>query len=327
MEAGLALGVLLSTGLLTSLGPARQPTQILLEPAQELRLEAEPLRTNLPFSSGRDGVLELNPGRVGANTYQIIVLDGGKPVSGVRRVYLELTPRGLATGPAAPAASVVELTASGPGSFVGRGLAPSADGLWQARVRVYLQDGSIDTAAVTFQATSQWGAIADPDAVGLLADAARAMAGARAVRIVESLENGAGGIVLDDYALVAPDRQEVVNPAGEDVRQIGPTVYVRQPGSGIWHAEPGATYEWPGGTYEYLTQGVGAIRVGRGTILGYDCDVVAFYSPRVSGVYEEWIGEQDHRIHQEVMAAPSHFMVNLYYDFDAPARIMAPGAK
>jgi hypothetical protein len=87
-----------------------------------------------------------------------------------------------------------------------------------------------------------------------------------------------------------------------------------------------AEYEWPGGAYAQLTEGVGGLVVGQGAVLGQPCTIVAFYSPRVEGIYEEWIGQDDDLIHQEIMAAPSHFMVNLYYDFNRPIPLRPPVA-
>jgi hypothetical protein len=151
------------------------------------------------------------------------------------------------------------------------------------------------------------------------------MTGLRSARMVESLGDGAGGLSLTDYAFVAPDRAAIVNPVGTSVIQIGTTSYVRDRSAVAWRTESGATgNRWPAGAYTELSQGVGGIVVGQEDVLGQPCTVVAFYSPRVAGLYEEWIGHRDHLIHEEVMAAPSHYMVNLYYDFNGTVRVEPP---
>ena len=321
LEAGLGLIVLLSTGLLTSLAPARSPQQVLLDPTRELSLAREPFQETLPLADGSSALLAISPGRVGPNVYTVRVERDGVPVGGVRRAFLEFSSPDLDPH----ATNVVALASTAPGTFSARGLALSAGGIWNVGVRIDRSDGRTLTAQATMQVGDRWAAAVDPGAKALLARAATAMAAARSARMIESLSDGAGGLQLDQYTFVAPNREQIVSPGGGATLQIGTTVYHRDGGHEPWHAESGASpYEWPADDYSYLIQGVGAIDLGDRVLLGHPCEVVAFYAPRIGGVYEEWIGNQDGLIRQEVMAAPVHYMVNLYDDFDRPISILPP---
>lgn len=320
VEAVLGVLVLLSTGLLTSLGPTRTPDQILHDPRRELTLATVPLNLTMDLGRREQAVVRLDPGRVGPNHYLVSILQNGVRANDARRVYLELTPIGA--GPAATA--VVHLDPTGAGLFAAEGPAPSSDGLWRAGLRVYRSDGSVASSSATFQATRRWAAVATPEARTLLGEARDAMIQLRSARMVEQLGNGAGGVILDDYTFVAPNNLRISGPRSGVVLQLGDTEYRQPPGSSAWRRENASSYVWPEGDFDELTQGVGGIVVGDADVLGYPCTIVAFYSPRVEGIYEEWIGKTDHRVHQEVMDAPAHFMVNLYYDFDAPIHLTPP---
>ncbi|HVC33512.1 MAG TPA: copper resistance protein CopC [Chloroflexota bacterium] len=237
VEAALGLVVLLSTGLLTSLAPARSPQQILLDPARELPLGTQPFQTTLPLTNGERARLVINPGRVGANMDTISVGRDVVPVRDVQRAYLELTPLELA----GTAPNVQELTPTGTERFVGRGLELSTEGLWRAAVQLYYSNGSISNVDTTIQATSQWSATTGSQAIRLLAQAEQAMAQLRQARMVESLSDGAGGLGLTDYTFVAPDREQIVSPFGGAVIHIGTTLYQRETGSSSWSVEHGAT--------------------------------------------------------------------------------------
>jgi copper transport protein len=320
-EAVLGVLVLLSTGVLTTEAYARSPGQILRDPARELALATTPFRATLALGKARVATLVLSPGSAGPNEYDVAVDRDGVPARDVERAYLEFTPLD-ATG---SAPDLVQLAPADDGHFRQRGLALAANGPWQVGLRVYWNDGTIDAASVVLQATERGSAQYEIRAHDLLAKADEAMGRLRSARMVEALDDGAGGLSLADYTFVAPDREAIVNPVGTSVIQIGTTTYVRDRDARAWRAETGATgTRWPDGAYGQLADGIGAIVVGEDRVLGQPCTIVAFYSPRVSGIYEEWIGNDDHLIHEEVMAAPSHYMVNLYADFDGPERVEPP---
>jgi copper transport protein len=320
IEAGFAVVVLLSTGVLTSLGPARQADDVLLDPSRELALANVPFQALIPLADGESAQLTLDPGRVGPNHYAVKIVHPGQPANPVQRVYLTLAPAGDPLG----TAGASELAPAGSGAYEGQGLLPSSSGRWIAQVQVDFLDGAVAIGRVTFQSTPEWAAAADPRAADLLASAAGAMEQLRSARIVEILGNGAAGVVLDTYTFAAPDREEIATPAGATTIQIGDQVYTRDSRTAAWRAGPGPGYTWPRGAFGYLAEGVGALDVGQGSLGGVDCTVVAFYSPRISGLYEEWIGNQDHLIHQEVMAAPAHYMVNRFDDFNRAPPITPP---
>jgi copper transport protein len=321
IEAGLGLIVLLTTGLLTSLGPARAPTEILSDPVNELPLGTEPLRTILQTTGSQQLQLTISPGRVGENENTVRILDHGQPAKDVLRVYLAWMSPGLG----GDASNTVELTPTGPATFQTRSLAISVSGMWRVDARIYRANGSVDTASLTLQATPQWAALVDPSAKALLSQAVEAMSRLHSARLAFALSNGSSGIGLDDMEFVAPDRYETIVPGAGGAIQIGTTIYLHGVGQ-PWTTEPNVSpYAWPTGAYADFQQGVGGIVIGQGTVLGSVCTIIAFYVPQSGGIYEAWIGQQDHLIHKYLMAAPSHYMVNLYYDFDAPVQIDPPG--
>jgi copper transport protein len=164
----------------------------------------------------------------------------------------------------------------------------------------------------------------DPRAVVLLDQAEQAMSGLRSVRLVESLGNGADGLTLANYTFAAPDQSSVSDAFGDETIQLGSTVYHHASG-GAWREESGVEpYQWPDGQFGYLRDPVGAIVVAQTTVDDRDCLIVAFYSSRVNGTYEEWIGVTDHLIYREVMSAPAHYMVSYYYDHNQPAELRPP---
>jgi copper transport protein len=164
----------------------------------------------------------------------------------------------------------------------------------------------------------------DPRAIVLLDQAEQAMSGLRSVRLVESLGNGADSLTLTSYTFAAPDRSSVSDALGDETIQLGSTVYHRANG-GTWRQESGVEpYQWPSGQFGYLHERVGAIVVAQATVEDHDCLIVAFYSPRVNGMYEEWIGVHNHLIYQEVMNAPAHYMVSRYYDHNQPVELRPP---
>ncbi len=322
LEAGLGLLVLLSTGLLTSLGPARVPTQILSDPARELPLGAEPFQTTLRTNGGQDLRLTISPGRVGVNEYTVRVSQQGQPARDVQRVYLAWTLPELET----TASNTIELAPTGPGTFQARGLALSTSGIWQVEALIYRANGVVDTASVMLQATPRWAARVDPAGKQLLSQAVETMMHLHSARLTYAISDGASGMALAEMTFVAPDREETVVPRGGATIQIGTTVYRREAGQSSWTVERnGPTYLWPNDGFSDFQQGVGGIVVGEGSVLGHACTIVAFYVPQFDAVYEAWIGRQDHLIHKYLMAAPSHYMVSLYDDFNGPIQIEPPG--
>ena len=324
-EAALGVLVLLSTGLLTSLGPARTPWQILADPARVLGLAgapfAEPLRTDRGQSVG----LGIDPGRTGLNRF-VVTLKGDATASPVDRAYLELTPDDLSFSAQGPK-DILSLTRSNDGTFSAKALIPGAFAIWQAQLLLYHVNGSIGTATTAFQMTHAGAAPVDSTAKALLARAAGVMEGLHTVRMTESLSDGAGGLVLSSYRFAAPDVEEIQTPAGESVIHQGGTVYQGSVASEHWEMFSGASvYAWPTGDFDYLKTGKGAITVGHATLDGQVCSIVAFYAPASQAIYEEWIAA-DGRIRQEVMAAPSHFMVDRYFAFNRPDTIQIPTGR
>ncbi len=311
-EAVVGLLVLLSAGLLTSLAPTRNPWQILVDPTRELALGSSPFQTSLATDQGRTVALTINPGRLGPNRFVARLKAQSLLPSKVDRAYLELTSLDLGGG----AEDVITLEPEGVDQFTAEGLVPSAEGIWRAKLLFYHDDGSVEAATTTFQITATWSATVDPGAKALLDRAADAMDRLHSARMIESLSDGASGIALSSYTFVAPDIETIQTPSGSTVIHQGDTVYQYSTPHVSGEEVTGApTYVWPSGDFDYLRTGVGGIVVGSGTIHGQRCTIVSFYTPSSQAIYEEWIAA-DGLIYQEVMAAPSHFMVDRYFDFN-----------
>lgn len=321
-EAVMGIVVLLCTGLLTSLGPARTPDQILIDPRRELALAREPLALHLTASGAATGPLavrfEASPGRLGPNDFSVDVRQADQPSGAVRRASLAFEPIDLAPS----TANAVNLRPTGPGHFAARSLALGTSGVWRVTIRLGLANGRTATAQATLQVTPTWAAPLDPRATKLLDQAYAAMAKVHSAQMEESLSDGAGGLVLNSYTFKSPDRLAITSPNGGAAIHIGSKLYQRSGFGRPWTVSNASPYTWPAGDFNQLRKGVGGIIVGDGTVRGVPCTVVAFYSTRVNGIYEEWIGKRDHLIHQEIMAAPSHFMVDQYVRFNSGASVV-----
>ncbi len=127
-EVVLGCAALLAAGLLTSQAPARAPTS----PAfLSVRGTADDLRV----------VLEISPGRVGANTFAVTLTSDGSPVVGAKEVQLRFTPGSTDVPPME--AVLVEF---GRGRYSGQGTYLSLPDRWQVQVAVR-REGGFDTFA------------------------------------------------------------------------------------------------------------------------------------------------------------------------------------
>jgi hypothetical protein len=159
----------------------------------------------------------------------------------------------------------------------------------------------------------------------LLGQAVSKMSSLHSARLTWAISDGGSGMAIAGLAFVAPNREYSYVPREGEAIQIGTTTYLRDAGAASWTVEPNSpNYTWPEGAFDEFGQGVGAIDLGEGSVLGVSCTKVAFYSPQFGGIYEVWIGNQDHLIHEYLIAAPSHYMVSLFHDFDGPIRIEPP---
>jgi copper transport protein len=126
IESALGCAALLAAGLLTSQAPARSASAPAFLTAR---------------GSGGDlrALLEISPGRVGANTFSLTLTSGGHPVVGATEVELRFTPTSVDVPPAEEV--LVEL---GEGRYSGEGTYLSLPDRWQVRAAVR-REGAFDT--------------------------------------------------------------------------------------------------------------------------------------------------------------------------------------
>jgi len=127
-EVGFAILLLLSVGLFTSVPPARA---IATETTIRQKAEADDLNIQL----------EIAPGKVGINTFQVMVTKDGKPVEGAREVMLQFTPASVDLPP-----SQITLRDEGGGNYAAEGAFLSLPDSWQVQVAVRRQ-GEFDVFA------------------------------------------------------------------------------------------------------------------------------------------------------------------------------------
>jgi hypothetical protein len=145
------------------------------------------------------------------------------------------------------------------------------------------------------------------------------------LRSVQELNDGAHGEVTSQYEYQAPDRMHLQIVGEEESIAIGPIQYYLQ--QGVWQAqtriEPLAFPNFAN------ARQAGTVRVGRAeTRDGKALQVVLATGGALANVhYAYWIGSEDFRLYKSAMVAPAHFMIQSYFDFDAPVQIAAPVEK
>ncbi len=161
----------------------------------------------------------------------------------------------------------------------------------------------------------------DPRAVDLLARAEGQMNALTSLRATELLNDGVGGSVITQYEYRAPDRVRLTIGAKQSVAIAG-TQYDFE--NGVWTLRARVTpFVFP----DFHAGRVTAARLGRiETVKAVPAQIVLFTTPTATGTADQadWISLADQRIVQTAMVAPAHFMLDTYFDFDAPVQIVAP---
>ncbi len=127
-EIGFAIFLLLSVGLFTSVPPARP-----IATETTIRQTAQ--------AGDLDIQIEIDPGKVGINTFQVTVTADGTPLEGAREVTLQFTPTGVDLPP-----SQIPLAEVGDGVYGAEGAFLSLPDTWQLQVAVR-REGEFDTFA------------------------------------------------------------------------------------------------------------------------------------------------------------------------------------
>lgn len=295
------------------------------------------------------GVLTaLPPGRTGATGVATGGDDAPAPASGVTlggsagTLLVNLTIGPTGNGPAVVAATLrdpqgtpvenatVALRATPPGGAAplnvpleargGRytGLADlGAPGAWKLEAVVTPAGGAAATATFALQ-------LPTGGAATLLAGADAAMNRLTSLRERETI--GAGGpAVTIEYAWVAPDKLQLRADTGSETIVVGKRRFDRT-GNGAWlpsdWPDPQG-YRWP--QFAFARNAAEVTLLGRETVDGVDCWVVAFLDTTDDVRYTFWIGQADSRIYRQRMFTVGHYMESRYFDFDAPITVVAPG--
>ncbi len=201
----------------------------------------------------------------------------------------------------------------------------SQPGMWLIRVIIHRKNGPDLTASFPFPQSmnATRSTTNDPSALALLRQSDAQMDTLKTLRATEELNDGANAVVTTQYEYHAPDRLRFHVSSGGNSIAVGGTQYYLE--NGTWTSRPRVDpFVFP--SFDNAKQAHGA-KLGRtDTLNGIPTQVVEFSIPagNSNADYAYWIGTQDHRVHQYVMVAPSHFMMQDYFDFDAPLDIQAP---
>lgn len=317
VEALIGIGVLTVTGMLATTPPARPATSIFVRPDIVARLASPEV--------------ELAADRGGA-TLTV------SPLSDTQQRF-SLSAPGLALAPSAA------LSISSPGgkieralplrrdgsTLVAEGLAFARDGVWVASVP--LADGS----SVSFRLELAFGRVAArDDAARQVWDQAiqRTETGMRSARMIDQLTDGLSVMLFGYHEFVAPDRERFDIQGRFSSISVGGERFTREPGAGTWTvtqtgslgtAPPGSTggpTAWP--WFGFLRSAVGVTVEGEASQAGQRCHVLVGVDPQSDVTYEIWVGRDDGMIHRLVMGLPGHYMVNAYFDVNAPIDIEPP---
>ncbi|HEX5503878.1 MAG TPA: CopD family protein [Thermomicrobiales bacterium] len=305
-EAALGVAVLLVVGLLTALPPARQPAVAADAPAPTPAAAAAGV--TLAANAGPTLVtLTIAPPGGGPAALTATLQDPvGQAVTSAA-VTLRLTP------PGGGAPRDVSL-APGGGRFAGSADL-SAAGPWRIEALVTPAGGAPATATFSL-------ALPAGGARPLLAWADEAMNHLSSLRERQTVSSG-GPVVAATYEYVAPDRLHLVTAEGETI-VTGKRRFDRLTGQpwaeSVWPEDAG--YRWP--RYDLASTASEVTLLGEEEVAGQPCWIVAYLDTETGARYTIWIGERDHLLHQQRMAATGHYMESTFDDFDAPLAIEPP---
>lgn len=145
------------------------------------------------------------------------------------------------------------------------------------------------------------------------------------LRSVQELNDGLHGEVTTQYEYQAPDRMHLqIVGEGESIA-IGATQYYFE--QGVWQKQA-RVYPLVFPSFANARQ-VGTARIGRTeTLDGKAMQVVVGTDATSANIhYASWISSEDFRLYKFAMVAPAHFMIQSYFDYDAPVQIAVPVAK
>ncbi len=216
--------------------------------------------------------------------------------------------------------------------WVAEGLAFPRDGVWVASLP------RADGSDVTFPLDVAFGRVARHDAAAReVWDAAieRTETGMRSARMIDQLTDGLSLMLFGYHEFVAPDRERfdiqgrfssVTADGQRYFREAGADRWTVQPTGSIGTGPPGGAGSGPGSWpwFGFLRGAIGVTVAGDASQAGQRCQVLVGIDPQSDVTYEIWVGRNDGMIHRLVMGLPGHYMVNAYFDVNAPIRIEPP---
>lgn len=317
-EAVIGVAVLAVTGVLATTPTARPASAIFLRPDIVARVQ--------------DPVVQLAADRGDA---RLTVA----PVSDLKHRFT-LTGTGLELAQSVPLSiynpadkteRLLPLRREGSG-WVAEGLAFPRDGVWVASAQT--ADGTI----LNFRVEVTFGRVAArDDAARRTWDEAikRTETGMRSARMIDQLTDGLSLMLFGSHDFVAPDRERFDIQGRFTSISVGGQRFTREAGAEAWTVRqtgslgaalpPGSTggpSSWP--WFGFLSSAVGVTLEGEASQAGRRCQVLVGVDPQSDVTYEIWVGHDDGMIHRLVMGVPGHYMVNAYYDVNAPIEIEPP---
>jgi len=265
-------------------------------------------------------LLTVDPGEPGWNRFLLAVRDArGNPVP-VDRVVLRL--RKLDEEGSVPA---VVLEPRPDGSYIAEGTQLGLAGFWELEVVLRVR-GRPDRTVWFPLRSGSFQLRSDLEAFRFLRRAQEALERLRTWRETEQITDAAGNVVVTRYTYQRPDRLAFEVVGGMRGVLIGKDRFVRTDRG--WQRDTLPEAFTARGPALYMQNPLRAA-LGRQEPCPDDptepCQAVLWDSPDGLASFGAWVGTRTHRVHRLLMWAPAHAMTSVLEDFDAPARVEAPG--
>jgi copper transport protein len=217
----------------------------------------------------------------------------------------------------------VEMDAGTDGDFRASGNYLSKPGMWVLRVTAQRRSGEPVQAEFPFYQAGDEFSTRDPRARQILQQSDAAMNALTSLRAVQELNDGKFGAVTTHYEYAAPDRLRFQVSGGMESIAVAAKQFDRD--NGTWSARSRVDpFVFP--NFDNAGQ-ASAVRLGRtDTLGGAPMQIIETAAPSGDETvhYAFWIGTNDHLVHQFAMVAPGHYMMQYYFDYNAPVDIQAP---
>lgn len=265
-------------------------------------------------------LLTVDPGEPGWNRFVLTVRDArGNPVP-VDRAVLRL--RKLDEEGSVPA---VVLEPRPDGSYAAEGTQLGLAGFWELEVVLRVR-GRPDRTVWFPLRSGSFQLRSDLEAFRFLRRAQEAVERLRTWRETEQITDGAGNVVMTRYTYQRPDRLAFEVVGGMRGVLIGKDRFVRTDRG--WQRDTLPEAFTARGPALYMQNPLRAA-LGRQEPCPDDptepCRAVLWESPDGLASFGAWVGTRTHRVQRLLMWAPAHAMTSVLEDFNAPARVEAPG--